>query len=232
MKPNRAGRISPKRGKRPRRPQGPPPSQEGRKGGRASAPGERGNPCATLGAVVPDPFTLLKVRLRPQNILNYFNILIRLSRVKSNPSRSAAAGGAAFAEASQRLSGSAAAERRRGVSGIPAGDPVRHDRDIGGKERRPGARKDPSGRPVRISGQALRSRQGRRSPQRGGEKDAPAAPGAASQEGREGGRASAPGERGLFKAPRGRRSPRRAGGADRRGGGAPFNSARNRPRCG
>ena len=65
----------------------------------------------------------------------------------------------------QRLFGNAAAEGGRGVFVIPAGEPSRQYRDTGGRARRPGARKDPSDRPVRVFKQFLRDcprRPGRR----------------------------------------------------------------------
>jgi len=57
---------------------------------------------------------------------------------------------------SQRLFGNSAAEGRRGIFAIPAEDPSRQYPDIGGKDRRTGAQKDPSDRPVRVFKQSLR----------------------------------------------------------------------------
>ena len=76
-----------------------------------------------------------------------------------------AGGPGTFGSGSKRLCGNAAVESRRGIFGIPAADPVRHYRDSGGQERRPGARKEPSGRPVRISEQSP-SAPAKRSPRR------------------------------------------------------------------
>ena len=47
--------------------------------------------CETRGAMVLDPFRVMKVRLRPQDISNDFNNMIRFLRVKFRPSRSDAA---------------------------------------------------------------------------------------------------------------------------------------------
>lgn len=56
--------------------------------------------CETLGAVAPDPFTRLKMRLRLQDMFNDYNISTPFSRVKSSPPKRRG-GGAAFAEVSQ-----------------------------------------------------------------------------------------------------------------------------------
>ncbi len=56
----------------------------------------------------------------------------------------------------ERLFRPAAAERLRWIFGVPAGDPSHPDGGCGGQARRPGARKDPWGRPVRTSGQSVR----------------------------------------------------------------------------
>lgn len=60
------------------------------------------------GAVALGPFTLLKARLRPENILNYFNILNPFSRVKISPSRRRRGFGERLSQRSQRMRSSAA----------------------------------------------------------------------------------------------------------------------------